>query len=290
MQIGIRLKRKENHTMRKEIVISDLSNAVLEKDRLSDFCTADKWEVVAYETSYASGNMLIASEQTFPQKLTISPELCGWYRIYVCMAGFTGHHIHLKLTNDEFSRCLTTGNLQRYCIWHSSEVVEEALWKCADMTGQSITIEKIDDGRPHSSNLLWLRFVPMENDEIIRHKNKRSKRNMFAHMDGDFHQFDVPTSPRDFCRALYTMADSDVGILCQEITNDLVDYSMRDPHYLYRNKWGEYREDYFKKLSNNRDAVYKEEIDYAHKLGIKMFAALRTQLSNFSFPMSQPLF
>ena len=66
--------------MRKEIIISDLCSAVQEKDRLAEISTADNWEVVSYETAAVSGKLLIASEQTMPAPVTITPELTGWYR------------------------------------------------------------------------------------------------------------------------------------------------------------------------------------------------------------------
>lgn len=280
--------------MRKEIIISDLYSAVQEKDRLAEISTADNWEVVSYETAAVSGKLLIASEQTMPAPVTITPELTGWYRIYVCMAdtggGFPSSHVHLKLTDDEFSRCVSASNMRYYCIWHQMEVVEEAFWKCADMTGQTITIEKIDDKWPHTSNVMWFRFVPMEEAEVQAHLEKKHHRTMLAHWDGDFHRCDAAKSPQDYCKGIYAMQDSDVGIICQEVMNDLIDYSNPDPAYRYRIGWSQYRESYFRALTENRTEIYTEQIAYAHRHGMKMFASHRMQLSNFSFPMAQPIF
>lgn len=279
--------------MRKEIIISDLYSAVQEKDRLAEISTADNWEVVSYETAAVSGNLLIASEESYPEPVTIAPELNGWYRIYVCMAdtggGFPSSHVHLKLTNDEFSRCFGAGNMGYYCIWHHMEAVEEAFWKCADMTGQTITIEKLDDKWPHTSNVMWFRFVPMEDTEVQEYLARKHNRTMLAHWDGDFHRCDVVKTPHDYCKGIYAIKDSDVGIICQEVINDQVSYASV-PEYRYRKGWSQYRETYFKGLSSKRTTVYAEQIAYAHKYDMKMFAAHRMQLSNFSFPMSQPLF
>ncbi len=280
--------------MRNEVIISDLAGAVREKDRLADFSTADRWEVVSYETAAVTGNLLIASEETMPEPVTIVPELTGWYRIYVCMAdtggGFPSGHVHLKLTDDPFSRCVGAGNMGPYCIWHQMEVVEEAFWKCADMTGQSITIEKIDDNWPHTANVLWFRFVPMEEAEVQAHLAVKHHRTMLAHWDGDFHRCDAARSPQDYCKGIYAVQDSDIGILCQEVMNDQIDYSRQNPAYRYRKGWSQHRENYFRALSENRETVYAEQIAYAHRHDMQMFAAHRMQLSNFSFPMAQPIF
>ncbi len=155
--------------MRREVIISDLAAAVREKNRLCDFCTEDRWETVSYETSAVSGTMLNASETTIPGPLTIAPGLTGWYRIYVCPAdfgGFGASRIYLKLTNDTFRRCISAGSMEYYCIWSRTENVEESFWKCADMTGQTVAIEKVDNRLPHTSNIMWFRFVPMEEAEV----------------------------------------------------------------------------------------------------------------------------
>lgn len=279
--------------MRKEVIISDLAVAVQEKELLADISTADRWEVVSYETAAVSGNLLVASEETYPAPVTIAPELTGWYRIYVCMAdaggGFPSSHVHLKLTDDAFSRCVGACNMGYYCIWHSMEMVEEAFWKCADMTGQAITIEKLDDKWPHTANVLWFRFVPMEKEEVQEYRNRKYHRTMLAHWDGDFHRCDVARTLRDYCKAIDALKDSDVGIICQEVMNDQVSYS-HDPAYRYRKGWSKYREEYFRGLTENRTAVYAEQIAYAHACGMKMFAAHRMQLSNFAFPYAQPIF
>lgn len=277
--------------MRKEVIISDLAAAVQEQDRLATMSTADRWEVVSYETAYVAGNLLIASEATFPEPVTISPKLKGWYRIYVCMAdtggGFGGSHVHLKLSNDEFSRLMGAGNTRMYCIWHQMEVVEEAFWKCADMTNQTLTIEKIDSNYPHTSNVLWFRFVPMEDEEVRIYQEKQYNRTMLAHWDPDFPWFDVPKKPRDYCKSLFAIKDSDVGIVCQEV-NDHVAYEP-NPAYRHRTGWGVSREQCFRQLTENREAIYAEQIAYAHQNGMKMFAGHRMQMSNFSFPYSQPI-
>ena len=279
---------------KKEIILSDLAAAVQEKDRLSDFCTADRWETVSYETAAASGRLLIASEQTFPDPVTIDPKLTGRYRIYVCMAnhggGWAANHIHLKLTDDEFTRVASPGNVSSYIQWSATEVVEESLWKCADMTGQKIEISKIQDGLPHTSNVLWFRFVPIESDDSTAPPERKPSRTMLAHMDTDFHCLDVPKSIHDYCNALNVLKDSDVGILCQEVMTDLARYKVPGPEYVYRQKRGEYRENYHRHVSENREKIYPEEIAYAHKCGIKLFAAHRMQLSCFSFPTSAPLY
>lgn len=140
--------------MKKEFIISDFKEAVKQKELLTDHCTEDLWEVVSYETANISGSLLIASQDTFPQPVTIEPDLEGWYKIFVCMTAFEGQNsTFLQLTDDEFSTHLKSGSVQEYVSWHPSEQVEEVFWKAADMTGQDITISKVDFGEPHTANI-----------------------------------------------------------------------------------------------------------------------------------------
>ena len=284
---------------RQELIISDLSNAVLEKELLTSKSHPNCWEVLTYETAEVSGSLLWASELSFPQPVTIKPELSGWYKIYVCLADMGGgvlkNRIDLKLTDDEFASTLRAGDLgRRHSVgFHISEVIEEAFWKCADMTEQTVTIAKVDDQLPHTSNIYWLRFVPMSDEEVAEYKNRiqdPSRKTLFAHMDGDFHMFDNAIAPHDFCKPFYAMKDSDVGIVCQEVCNDLIDYSTFDEVYAARDAITKRRMEYFRYLSENKEAVYKEQIAYAHKCGMQFFAGHRMQLSNFAFPYNFPMF
>ena len=280
--------------MQNQYVISDFSSAVMEKDRLSLRTISDCWETVSYETAEISGSLLVASENSFPKPVMVDPTLVGWYRIYVCMTDIGGgNHIDLKLTDDEFPTTAAPGKLTRYAMWTPTEKAEEVFWKCADMTGQRVEISKVKNGIPHTANLLWLRFVPMSEKEIAAYQvlqNDKSRKTMFAHMDGDFHANDAAQTPHDYCKAFYAMKDSDVGIVSMEVCNDLINFSDCDRGCVPR--WVNYvrRVDYIRHLVEHRDEVYPVQIAYAHANGMKLFAGHRMQLSSFAFPLEQPLF
>ena len=284
---------------RQEYIISDLSNAVIEKEYLAYTSHPNRWEIVSYETEEVNGKLLIASEESWPEPVTINPELTGWYKIYLCMTSFGGgvlkNHIDIKLKDDEFPSTVTAGDIGKHnpVSFSSTEVIEEAFWKCADMTDQTITISKPKIKVNHHANLYWIRFVPMAEDDVAEYHRKQqdtSRKTIFAHMDGDFHMFDNAITPHDFCKPFYAMKDSDVGIVCQEVCNDLIDYSAFDKPYAARDPFTTRRMEYFRHLFENREAIYAEQLDYAHKCGMQLFAGHRMQLSNFAFPFSQPMF
>ena len=275
----------------KEVYISDLAALAAEKERLSAYSSKDKWECVSYETAYTKGTMLIASSESRPEPVTISPALSGWYRIYLCTGDFGGAtRVDVKLSGDEFPTTVSPCRMGQYSMWTNSENVEEAFWKCADMTGRTVTVSKPDVGFKSAAALLWLRFVPMSAEEVGEFKNTKPVRRMIAHMDGDFHGNYEKHERHDYCRAIYAMKDSDVGIICQEVMNDLCGYEFPGGDYAFRDEITKTRYEYFKKLTADRYGVYKDEIDYAHEFGIKLFAAHRMQLSDFAFPFTNPIF
>ena len=276
--------------MATEYIISDFSSAVIEKEHLSTKSLSDRWETVPYETAEISGTLLVASDMNVPAPVTVDPALSGWYRIYVCMTDVLGgNRINLQLTDDTFPATAMPGKLNRYIMWITAEKAEEALWKCADMTGQRITISKVKSGVPNTANILWLRFVPMSEKEVSEHlaiQKDSSRKTMFAHMDGDFHGYDA----QDYKKSLFAMKDSDVGTVCMEVMNDLVDYTSFDQPYFPRKADTLARMSYCREFSENREEIYPSMIAYAHENGMKLFAGHRMQLSSFSFPLEQPLF
>ena len=277
-----------------EYTISNFSEAVMEKNHLSSVSCPDCWETVSYETAEVCGTLLVASDTSEPAPVTVEPALCGWYRIYVCMTDVLGgNHIDLKLTDDEFPTTMAPGKINRYTMWISSEKAEEVFWKCADMTGQRITISKVKNGIPHTANILWIRFVAMSAEEVeeyLRIQKDPSRKTMFAHMDGDFHANDNAQTPHDYCKSLYAIKDSDVGIVCMEVINDLIDYNTYFDQYSVRKVDWKRRAEYIRHLSTHREEVYPKMLEYAHENGMKLFAGHRMQLSSFSFPYCQPIF
>ena len=276
---------------RREVYISDLRAAVNEKESLSHYSSKNRWECVPFETAEATGSFIIASSESAPPPVTLDPHLSGWYKIYVCLGEFGGwpNRVDIKLSGDEFETTVSPCRMAPYTMWTTAENVEESFWKCADMTGQTVTVSKPDTGIKHTSNVFWLRFVPMSESEI-KAATAKPKRRMFAHMDGDFHLYDVTKTPRDYCKPIYAMKQSDVGIICEEVINDICDYTHPGDDFVYRSAVDSAREKASRALVKDREKIYPEQIKYAHACGIEVFAGHRMQLSDFSFPFETPLF
>ena len=108
--------------MKNERIISDLAAAVEEKECLSSASTFNKWETLSYETAEITGTLLIASENSLPPPVTVSPELQGWHKIFVCMADVgSASRIDLRLTDDEFPTTMRAAALGAYAAWTPTE-------------------------------------------------------------------------------------------------------------------------------------------------------------------------
>lgn len=287
---------EELNMFSESVVISDFPSVIQKQELLAAGCTRDRWEMVRYETADVSGCGLLASPKTLPQPVEIDPGLKGWYKIYLCMADAGGKNgIELKLSNDEFASVVSPGEVWSYIRWNRFEQLDESFWRAADMTGQRITIAKPDNGSSYTASLMWIRFVPMCEEEVqeyLAEFSGKDNKTMYAHMDEDFSHMDLPDyeDVHDYCRQIYHLKNSDVGIVAQEVTNDLHGMADVDPDsYVDRSALGEdlwcgNRMRQLKNLSAKRKEIIEEVIDYTHECGMEFFAVHRMSLSSFAFP------
>ncbi len=280
---------------RKEVIISDLAAAVREKELLAPLPAADTWEAVPYATVAAAGTLLAAGPKSFPAPVTVDPGLSGWYRIYICLGGADGSQasrVDLQLTGDEFAATARCCDIRPYTRLTFDEFVEESLWKAADLTGKTITIRKNNDGLPNTSCVLWLRFEPMTDEEVSAHTARladNSRRTMWAHMDGDHYAFDMAKEPHDYCKVIHALSESDVEIIAEETMFDLTDFEACSREFARSDRAAQ-RNAYMKAFDEKKEAIYREQIAYAHACGMRMHAAPRMGIGSFTYPWNSPLF
>ena len=146
---------------REEALFSDLGAICTPRAHLSDTRELYKWNTVPYTTSGVTGTLLNSMQDGRPESVTLEPKLTGWHRIFVGQ-GSDSQSCNLKLTKDSAYTNFCAGNSALYAR-HS---VEEVYWKAADMTGQTVSIAKYKGGHPVNATLAWLRFVPMDEQEV----------------------------------------------------------------------------------------------------------------------------
>jgi len=203
---------------RREHLICDLADAANEKDCITaELGVQDKWRAVSYETVGHKGIMLSALGGALPPKISFSPGLEGWYKIYVCLGNYGSrktHSVFVSLDGDPGpARLAPTGAVFRAC-----RFMQEAYWKSADMTGKNINISKLTKGGGEAA-IAWLRFVPMdagEVDEYLRESTRTDTKRIYA--TNDMHNvfgFDC-SNPEVWHSVLEAYRESDVGSLSME--------------------------------------------------------------------------
>lgn len=145
-------------TNRTECFFSDLNSCFLPEENLSAYGLRDKWRTVPYETTDYSGNML-SCQGGSPGDVTFSPDLTGWYKI--CLSAPGGSVMSLKLSGDQYFLSAATAI-------KDIRVMEEFLWRCADMTGQSIVLTKSMEALPRHTMLAAIRFIPMTEQDVTQ--------------------------------------------------------------------------------------------------------------------------
>ena len=102
--------------MNKEIVFSDLGNLCENFNDISDKRILNKWTKYPYETDKFSGTMLLAPANSKPKDVVLSPNLSGWYKIFVGIYGgyFRRTTVDLKLSGDGAFMHLSSCMERRY--------------------------------------------------------------------------------------------------------------------------------------------------------------------------------
>ena len=149
-----------------EMFFSNLDECFSPADCLSERSLLGKWRTVDLVTNEYSGKMLSANDHDAPD-ITFSPNLSGWYKIYLHLPGRSV--LYLKLTDDNCFLAVAAATRRRY-------LIEEVLWRCADMTRQSITLSKHHDAYGRMAILSAIKFVPMTDEEVEVYKNECESR------------------------------------------------------------------------------------------------------------------
>lgn len=275
------IERKENG----EVLYTYLDEHFEPRENLSPYALMDKWRIVPVGTAEYSTNML-ASLGGHPEDVTLSPELEGWYKIYLHTPGQSV--LHLKLSGDPCF-CAATASL------HDFYTMEEFLWRCTDMTGQSLTLTRKRDANDRHSMLAAIRFVPMSEEEVAQYQAEEARtdtKRLYATDDMHAHLYFEHTRTLDDWRAVaLNYAHSDVEWLsieqirnfvsCRLPTKDTANFCF--PRAGDRNVQEQYPLfDY--------DKVLKTVVEQGHSQGLKMSVSLRMGAWGLTYPYDQYYF
>lgn len=267
---------------RKEILFSDLYECFEPKENFSTISLKNKWRTLEIDTSEYSGR-LIASNSGCPDDISFDPKLSGWYKIYLHLPGRST--LYLKLSNDSAFVAATAVTRRRY-------LIEEVLWRCVDMTGQSIILSRRPDAYSQHSILSAIKFVPMTDEEIENYKKEQARRDTKRiYATDDMHNrlaFINQDSYDDWRAVAMNYENSDVEWLSIETLATLVsDHLATENPDDFGFPYDIDRHVYDNAKKFDRYKVIATVVDQCKKMGIKSSVSIRMGGWGMPFPYDQ---
>ena len=273
---------------RKELFFCKLDEVFTPREHMSPYGLRDKWRVVPVSTEKYSGNMLCAAYHN-EADLSFSPHLHGWYKIYL---HFPSGRIDIKLTSDPCFLQVRESPLAK----KDGSFMTEVLWRCADMSGESIIISKRKATCDYTPAILSaIRFVPMSDEEVEmwRYEESRTDTKRIYATD-DMHNIFYHrnyTELSDWLSVVENYAHSDVEwISIEQIRNFVCDRLPTDDidNFAFP-RIGDMRVQ--KNYSRfDFDEVLQTVVAHGKKRGFKMSVSLRMGAWGMTFPYDQYYF
>ncbi|MEE2885155.1 MAG: family 10 glycosylhydrolase [Chloroflexota bacterium] len=292
--------------MTTEMIISDMTvcepSSAMSRDQIDD-----KWYMVDYETDDGvEGTMIYADTRSEVPQVKMPVDLDGWYKIYVGInytrvpgdgpkAG-----IRIKLSEDKDFTVFGPEQIFRHAAGHYPDKmgtekvmwnsVYEVYWKSAQISKGSLCIAPNRNARGDQwgiSNLSWVRFVEMSDDEIDNHKidfpTETTKRLAAEYCQGDVtgatngNDMYHPTDEGFITEKIEPFRDTDFNLLLWEC--------IRGDMCAFNSKIG--------RVSSNGNTWDPEwidplevAVDYAHDCGMEIYVSMRMVGSGYPFKLS----
>ena len=276
--------------MEHDVIFSDLPSLVREKEQISKKRSTQKWEMIPYETAMIKGVMLGAFIESFPKPISLKLDLKGWYHVYIALL-CTGEesYTYVKLSSQVNWTSARYNEKAAPEMWSTVEYAQEVLLFTADLTGQDLQIARPVCAKGNTSAVMWIRCVPIERNDLEACKKEfldEKNCTMHMHLDGDISYEDSPKTIEEFCMRIRALEQSDAEVISQEISFDF------SKSFTPTDARNELVVNAIDKHWNKEDALYlqkrvkiaKKRIALAHKMGKKIYAANRMQISDFGFP------
>lgn len=273
---------------RKELFFCKLDEVFTPREHISPYGLRDKWRVVPVSTEEYSGNMLYAAYHN-EADLTFSPHLRGWYKIYLHLPS---GEIDVKLTSDPCFLTVRHSPLAK----ENGSFMTEVLWRCADMSDESIIITKRKATCDYLPSILSaIRFVPMSDEDVAAWQYEESRtdtKRIYAtdDMHNIFYRRNY-TEMSDWLSVVENYAHSDVEwISIEQIRNFVCDRLPTDDitRFAFPRQG-----DMLVQKNHSRfdfDEILQTVVAHGKKRGFKMSVSLRMGAWGMTFPYDQYYF
>lgn len=285
------------------IIFNNLNKIVSQPELLCEKTTQNQWQVMPYATGDIAGNLLVAGELTSPEDVTLKLGLSGWHKIYIAMMDMrSANYLHMKLTDDAYFEGIqmpfqpSTGEGARGSEyqWAAEEFAEEFYWKSADLTGQDIILSKPVSHVPLTSCLLWIKCVPMTEEEIAAHRSYHDTRLtacVHGHIDEDPNGQDQSDRIEKLLVKEGPLAGTDINEVSLEVSFDYTyDPSLGEHLPLCLTRTHQAWQEGDQLFSGIKETATRERVRFLHENNIQVYAANRMSVCQFQTPYSNAYF
>lgn len=279
--------------MRTEQFFTDMAACFAPSSAISDYGLRSKWRKVAYRSGDIRGTMLSAIGSARPENVSFDPKLEGWYKVYVAMPDTDSFELAIQLTGDEGFYKLSP----LYAPGTYVTSIEETLWRCCDMTGKAITVSRqyMNEYVDRNGGICWLRFVPMEAEEVAEYEATWSRpetRRIYA--TDDIHNRlyeDDMSDPAAWDSVVLPYDHSDVEWLSMEdiaifLMDNMPADKIDDFAFIRPGDWGVQKQ--LKKFDSME--VLTRLVKKGQEKGLKMSISLRMGAWGMGYPFDQTYF
>lgn len=271
---------------RKEVLFTDLECVFEPKENISSFNVSNRWIALPYENNEFSGVFLSSLGGGKPKDITFSPRLTGWYKIFLVFPNFARLTVYLKLSSDEaFEKVQNQSTLR----------MEEVLWRCADMTEETITLTKRYSALSDEiAALAGIRFVPMTKEEVNDWKRENARtdtKNLYV--GNDMHNVFYRNNMNeidDWLQTVMPYKGTDVEWFAPEEIRMITGGQTPVPSSEFAFFREGDRNVHVQLQRFNYDDILKTIVSKAHKIGIKVAVSLRMGAWGIEFPYTQAYF
>ena len=272
---------------RKELFVTDMAEIFEPKSNISEIGAKNKWRSVRYATTDHEGTILSAVGNAVPDDVSYDPQLEGWYKIYILMPAHQGTRLFIKLEQDEAFLMVHNQRL-------NGNYVEEFLWRCADMTGEKVTITRRKLALEANSLISGLRFVPMTDEEVAEWKREDARTDTKCiYTTDDMHN-------RPYITKIETIEDWVATVLPFRHT-DAEWFSVEDIRLFAEGECPTAPDDYAFNRKGDRwvqkqalkfdyDEVLRRITEKGHEIGLKMSVSTRMGAWGMMYPYDQCYF
>lgn len=265
----------------KEILFSDLTQIVKNKNAVTADLTSKNWFAMDYEISETKGKALVAGEETEPEDAILAPQLKGWHRIYICTVKMEfQNRFHLKLSSDIAFESVVPPKEGTPSKWAPYEYAQEFFWKCADMSDNDIILKKPKGFNNEGSAVTWFRFEEMTTEEVEEYKaytSTKSNKNAHYHYDGNENTMEAIAENDNVLSRYSRLKNSDAEICSMEITSD---YDVKKSPETMMRKASRLIADGDTVHRENKEKYYKTKIDFLHSINVEALAAYRMSIAD----------